>query len=60
VTPVAVLDRVRWYVREATGEGRWERYLEQCRAEGREPLSRRDYERCRSDHRDAHPEGRCC
>ncbi len=56
----AVLDRVRWYVREATGEARWERYLERCRAEGREPLERREYERDRSDHRDAHPEGRCC
>lgn len=59
-TPVAVLDRVRWYLREATGEGRWERYLERCRAEGSTPLTRRAWERGRSDHRDTHPEGRCC
>ena len=32
---------LRWYLKEATGEARWEKYVARCAAEGREPMSRR-------------------
>jgi len=51
---------VRWYVREATGEAKWDQYLERCLAQGSEPMSRRDFERHRADHREANPQSRCC
>jgi hypothetical protein len=51
---------LRWYLREATGEARWERYVATCAAEGREPMSRRAYERHRADHRERASSGRCC
>ncbi|NYG59475.1 hypothetical protein BJ980_002398 [Nocardioides daedukensis] len=55
-----LFDEVRRLWREASGQERWERYVVRSRAAGLEPMSRRDWERRRSDHRDAHPEGRCC
>jgi len=51
---------LRAYLRDVSGETRFEAYVDRCRDEGAEPMSRRDYERHRSDHRDNHPEGRCC
>lgn len=51
---------LRWYVREATGEARWERYVAACAAEGREPMSRRAFERHRAEHRERSTAGRCC
>jgi hypothetical protein len=50
----------RWYLRQVSGEARYEAYADRCRAAGTQPMSRRAFERHRSDHRDAHPEGRCC
>jgi uncharacterized short protein YbdD (DUF466 family) len=51
---------LRWYVRQATGEAKWDEYVASCRAQGDEPISRREFERHRSDHREAHPQSRCC
>ena len=51
---------VRDYLRQISGEARYTAYVDRCRAEGGEPLSRGEFERRRSDHRDSHPEGRCC
>jgi uncharacterized short protein YbdD (DUF466 family) len=51
---------LRWYVRQATGEAKWDEYVAHCRAAGTEPVSRRDFERDRADHREAHPQSRCC
>ncbi|SDE89465.1 Protein of unknown function [Blastococcus fimeti] len=51
---------VRWYLREFTGEARWDRYLEHCAAHGHEPMSRREFERRRSDALEANPIARCC
>jgi uncharacterized short protein YbdD (DUF466 family) len=51
---------LRAYLRDVSGDTRFDAYVDRCRAEGTEPMSRRDYERHRSDHRDAHPQGRCC
>lgn len=51
---------VRWYVRQATGEAKWDEYVAACRVQGVEPVSRREFERHRSDHREANPQSRCC
>jgi uncharacterized short protein YbdD (DUF466 family) len=51
---------VRWYLREFTGEARWDRYLEHCAAHGHEPMTRREFERRRSDALEANPVTSCC
>ena len=51
---------VRWYLREWSGEARWDRYLEECEQHGHPPLSRREYERRRSDAAERNPASRCC
>ena len=49
-----------WYLRQVTGEARWDEYVERCRAEGREPMTRREFERHRADAREHAPQSRCC
>ena len=51
---------ILWYVKQATGEAKWEEYLDRCRREGLEPMSRRDYERHRAEHKESNPQSRCC
>lgn len=51
---------VRWYLKQATGEAKWDEYVESCRRDGTEPMSRRDYERHRAEHREKNPQARCC
>jgi uncharacterized short protein YbdD (DUF466 family) len=51
---------VRWYLREFTGEARWDRYLEHCVEHGHTPVSRREFERRRSDALERNPMSRCC
>ena len=51
---------VLWYLREFTGEARWDDYLDRCARSGEQPMSRRDFERHRADHRETSVEGRCC
>ncbi len=51
---------VRSLLREATGESKWDAYLERCRQEGRAPMSRREFERHRAEHRERNPQARCC
>ena len=51
---------LRWYVRQATGEAKWDEYVATCLTQGTEPMSRREFERRRADHREAHPQSRCC
>ncbi|GAB3251037.1 YbdD/YjiX family protein [Nocardioides dilutus] len=51
---------LRWYVRQATGEAKWDEYVAACRADGTEPVSRREFERHRAEHREANPQARCC
>jgi hypothetical protein len=50
----------RSYLRQVSGEARFTSYVDRCRDAGTEPMTRRAWERRRSDHREAHPEGRCC
>ena len=52
---------VRWYLRELTGEGDYDRYLAECREHPHLPvLTRREYERRRASVRDGQPLTRCC
>ena len=51
---------VRWYVRQATGESKWDDYVERCRVQGVPPMDRREFERHRAEHREQDPRSRCC
>jgi uncharacterized short protein YbdD (DUF466 family) len=59
-TVVRALRGVHWYLKELTGEAAWDRYLEHCAEHGHSPMSRREFERRRSDEREANPVSRCC
>ncbi|MGW0559408.1 YbdD/YjiX family protein [Streptomyces sp. NPDC003016] len=56
--------RIRWYVRELTGESAYDRYVARARSCAPEApvMTRRQFERSRTDAREADPrEGfRCC
>jgi uncharacterized short protein YbdD (DUF466 family) len=51
---------VRWYLREFTGEARWDDYLQHCTEHGHTPMSRYEFERRRSDELEENPISRCC
>lgn len=51
---------IRWYLKQATGEAKWDQYLEGCRVDGVQPTSRRDFERHRAEHLENNPQSRCC
>jgi len=54
------LKGVHWYLKELTGEAGWDRYLEHCARHGHTPMSRREFERRRSDEAELDMGGRCC
>ena len=53
---------VRWYLREVSGESRYDRYVEHMRRDHPDQavMSRREYERRRMQMRDENPRARCC
>ena len=51
---------VWWYLRELSGEARWDDHLERCERDGVVPMSRREFERHRDEHRERSTQGRCC
>jgi uncharacterized short protein YbdD (DUF466 family) len=51
---------VRWYLREWSGEARWDDYLRHCADHGHQPMSRREFERRRADELERNPVSRCC
>jgi uncharacterized short protein YbdD (DUF466 family) len=51
---------IHWYLKQATGEAKWDEYLQHCRDEDATPMSRRDFERHRAEHQENHPQARCC
>ena len=51
---------LRWYLRQMTGESKWDDYVERCSRAGVTPISRREFERHRTRHREENPESRCC
>ena len=56
----ALVRGVGWYLKQVSGEGKWEEYLERCRCEGVPPVSRREFERHRAEHREQQGPSRCC
>jgi uncharacterized short protein YbdD (DUF466 family) len=53
---------VRWYLREVSGESRYDHYVEHMRRDHPDQavMSRREYERRRMQMRDENPRARCC
>ena len=51
---------IRWYLRQVTGEAKWDEYLDRCRSDGAAPMSRREFERHRAEHQERSPLTRCC
>jgi len=51
---------IRWYLKQVSGEAKWDEYLERARSEDVKPMSRRDFERHRSEHKENNPQARCC
>ena len=51
---------IRWYLKQVTGEAKWDEYLERCANEHVEPMSRRDFERHRAEYKEKSPQARCC
>lgn len=51
---------VRRLLRQATGEAKWDEYVERCRLDGTTPMSRREFERQRAAHRERNPRAGCC
>ena len=51
---------VRWYLREFSGEARWDDHLRHCAQHGHQPMSRREFERRRADEVERNPVSRCC
>ena len=51
---------IRWYLRQVSGEAKWDEYLERAQREAVVPMSRRDFERHRSEHSEKSPRARCC
>lgn len=51
---------IRWYLKQLTGEAKWDDYLQRCSREGVEPMTRRAFERHRAEHQERHPQSRCC
>lgn len=51
---------LRWYVRELTGEARWDEYVADCAERGVVPMSRREFERHRDHWRETAAGSRCC
>jgi uncharacterized short protein YbdD (DUF466 family) len=51
-----------WFFRGVLGEHAYEQYLahhQRCGAPG-PPMTEREFWRARTDHQEAHPQGRCC
>ena len=51
---------LRWYLREFTGEARWDDYVRHCAEHGHTPMTRREFERARADAAEKNPISRCC
>jgi uncharacterized short protein YbdD (DUF466 family) len=51
---------IHWYLKQATGEAKWDEHLEHSREQGVQPMTRRDFERERSELNENHQQHRCC
>ena len=53
-------DGARWYLRECSGEARWDRYLLHCTEHGHVPVTRREFELARAAAAERTGVIRCC
>lgn len=51
---------LRWYVRQFTGEAKWDEYVAECATTGAQPVPRREFEHRRDHQREHSPRARCC
>lgn len=51
---------VAWYLKQLSGEAKWDEYVERCAREGTAPMTRHEFERHRADHQERNPQSRCC
>jgi uncharacterized short protein YbdD (DUF466 family) len=51
---------IRWYLKQATGEAKWDEYVDRCSREDAAPMPRRDFERHRAEYKENSPQSRCC
>lgn len=49
-----------WYLRQFSGESRWDDYLVACERDGVTPTTRREFERHRAEQVEHAPMARCC
>jgi uncharacterized short protein YbdD (DUF466 family) len=56
------VEGIRWYLREVSGEGDYDRYVAHERRHSSDTpiLSRRDFERRKTKDREKSPPARCC
>ena len=56
------VEGIRWYLREVSGEGDYDRYVAHAQRHHRDTpiLSRRDFEQRRMQEREANPGVHCC
>jgi uncharacterized short protein YbdD (DUF466 family) len=60
MTTATWLSRLRRYVRQCTGEAKWDEYVDRCGRADVVPMSRREFERARDHEREHAPGARCC
>ena len=62
MNPRRVIKAIVWYIREAAGENDYDRYVAHTRRHDPDApiLSRRDFERLKTDEQEANPRTRCC
>jgi Selenoprotein, putative len=51
---------VHRFLKEVTGEAKWDDYLEECAAAGTTPVSRRSFEQRRAHQKECRSGARCC
>lgn len=51
---------LRWYLRQVSGEAKWDEHVARCAEEGRAPMTRREFERHRDAHREVSARSSCC
>ncbi|MFC7359376.1 YbdD/YjiX family protein [Nocardioides astragali] len=51
---------LHWYVRQFTGEAKWDEYVAECATTGERPMTRREFEHRRDHQREHSPRAQCC
>lgn len=51
---------IHWYLKQVSGESKWDEHVDRSRTDGVEPMSRREFERHRAQHKENTAQSRCC